>query len=66
MREIERVRQFGFTASEYARAKADYLRSLEVAIMNETNSVQTATSKSTYVTSSTTNRFRVSKTNIRS
>lgn len=31
MREIERVRQFGFTASEYARAKADYLRSLEVA-----------------------------------
>ena len=30
-REIERVRQFGFTASEYARAKADYLRSLESA-----------------------------------
>lgn len=31
MTEIERVRQFGFTASEYARAKADYLRSLESA-----------------------------------
>ena len=31
MREIERVRQYGFTASEYARAKADYLRSLESA-----------------------------------
>ncbi len=31
MTEIERVRQFGFTASEYARAKADYLRALEVA-----------------------------------
>ena len=30
MREIERVRRFGFTASEYARAKADYLRGLEV------------------------------------
>lgn len=31
VREIERVRQFGFTESEYARAKADYLRSLESA-----------------------------------
>lgn len=31
MTEIERVRQFGFTASEYARAKADYLRVLESA-----------------------------------
>ena len=31
MTEIERVRRFGFTASEYARAKADYLRSLESA-----------------------------------
>lgn len=30
-REIERVKQFGFTASEYARAKADYLRLLESA-----------------------------------
>lgn len=30
MKEIERVRRFGFTAGEYARAKADYLRSLEV------------------------------------
>lgn len=30
MREIERVRRFGFTVSEYARAKADYLRGLEV------------------------------------
>lgn len=31
VREIESVRQFGFTESEYARAKADYLRSLESA-----------------------------------
>ena len=30
-REIERARKFGFTASEYARAKADYLRTLESA-----------------------------------
>ena len=30
-REIERARKFGFTASEYARAKADYLRMLESA-----------------------------------
>ena len=31
MTEIERARQFGFTASEYARTKADYLRALESA-----------------------------------
>ena len=31
VREIERARKFGFTASEYARAKADYLRALESA-----------------------------------
>jgi len=31
VREIERARKFGFTASEYARAKADYLRMLESA-----------------------------------
>ena len=31
IREIERARKFGFTASEYARAKADYLRYLESA-----------------------------------
>ena len=31
VREIERARKFGFTASEYSRAKADYLRSLESA-----------------------------------
>lgn len=35
-REIERARRFGFTDSEYARAKADYLRSLESAY-NERN-----------------------------
>ena len=31
VREIERARKFGFTSSEYARAKADYLRALESA-----------------------------------
>ena len=31
VREMERARKFGFTASEYARAKADYLRALESA-----------------------------------
>ena len=31
VREIERARKFGFTASEYSRAKADYLRGLESA-----------------------------------
>lgn len=29
IREVERIRRFGFTESEYARAKADYLRHLE-------------------------------------
>lgn len=36
VREIERMRQFGFTASEYARAKADYLRQLESAYNERT------------------------------
>lgn len=36
LREIERVHKYGFTASEYARAKADYLRMLESAY-NERN-----------------------------
>lgn len=31
LREIERARQFGFTESEYARARAEYLRYLESA-----------------------------------
>lgn len=31
MREIERARRFGFTSTEYARAKADYLSALESA-----------------------------------
>jgi len=31
VREIERARKFGFTASEYSRAKADYLRAMESA-----------------------------------
>ncbi len=35
-REIERVRQFGFTEGEYTRAKADYLSALESAY-NERN-----------------------------
>ncbi len=38
-REIERARKFGFTASEYSRAKADYLRYLESAY-NERNKVK--------------------------
>ena len=39
VREIERVHKFGFAASEYARAKADYLRMLESAY-NERNKVK--------------------------
>ena len=37
VREIERARKFGFTASEYARAKADYLRLLESAYNEREN-----------------------------
>lgn len=48
MREIERVRQFGFTASEYARAKADYLRGLESAY-NERNKQRNASYVNEYV-----------------
>ena len=36
LREIERMHKYGFTASEYTRAKADYLRMLESAY-NERN-----------------------------
>lgn len=39
MREIERARQFGFTAGEYERMKADYLRALENAY-NERNKMK--------------------------
>ena len=37
VREIERARKFGFTASEYSRAKADYLRNLESAYNEREN-----------------------------
>ncbi|MCF2582054.1 M16 family metallopeptidase [Bacteroides caecigallinarum] len=48
MTEIERVRQFGFTASEYARAKADYLRALESAY-NERDKMRNAQYVNEYV-----------------
>ena len=47
-REIERVRQFGFTAGEYARAKADYLRALESAY-NERNKTRSSSYVQEYV-----------------
>ena len=48
VREIERVHKFGFTASEYARAKADYLRMLESAY-NERNKVKNSAYVDEYV-----------------
>lgn len=39
MREIERAHRFGFTPTEYARAKADYLRGLESSY-NERNKMK--------------------------
>ncbi|MBQ8520203.1 MAG: insulinase family protein [Bacteroides sp.] len=48
LREMERARKFGFTASEYSRAKADYLRHLESAY-NERNKVKNGTYVKEYV-----------------
>ena len=48
IREIERARQFGFTAGEYSRARADYLRGLESAY-NERNKTRTASYVQEYV-----------------
>lgn len=48
MTEIERVRQHGFTASEYGRAKADYLRALESAY-NERDKVKNESYIEAYV-----------------
>ncbi len=48
VREIERVHKFGFTASEYARAKANYLRMLESAY-NERNKVKNGAYVDEYV-----------------
>ena len=48
VREIERVRQFGFTAGEYSRAKADYLRALE-STYNERNKTRSVNYVQEYV-----------------
>ena len=47
-REIERAKKFGFTASEYTRAKADYLRQLESAY-NERDKVKNGQYVNEYV-----------------
>lgn len=48
LREIERMHKYGFTASEYARAKADYLRMLESAY-NERNKTKNDSYVNEYV-----------------
>ena len=48
VREIERARQFGFTAGEYSRAKADYLRALESSY-NERNKTRSESYVQEYV-----------------
>ena len=48
VRELERAKKFGFTASEYARAKADYLRYLESAY-NERSKTRNAQYVNEYV-----------------
>ena len=48
MTEVERMRRYGFTASEYSRAKADYLRGLESAY-NERDKVKNHTYMQEYV-----------------
>ncbi len=47
-REIERAKKHGFTASEYARARAEFLRSLE-SKYNERNKTRTGTYVNEYV-----------------
>ena len=48
VREIERARQFGFTAGEYSRAKSDYLRALE-SNYNERNKTKSSSYVKKYV-----------------
>lgn len=48
LREIKRMKDFGFTASEYARAKANFLKNLEKAY-NEREKTQTANYVNEYV-----------------
>lgn len=48
LREVKRMEDFGFTASEYARAKANFLRSLEKRY-NERNKTQNANYVREYV-----------------
>ncbi|MCD7925204.1 MAG: insulinase family protein [Bacteroides sp.] len=48
LREIERMHKYGFTASEYARAKTDYLRMLESAY-NERNKTKNDSYVNEYV-----------------
>ncbi|WP_455671739.1 M16 family metallopeptidase [Phocaeicola sp.] len=48
LREIERMHKYGFTASEYARAKADYLRMLESSY-NERNKTKNNSYVNAYV-----------------
>lgn len=48
MKEIERAKKFGFTASEYERAKANYLTSVESAY-NERNKIKNGSYVNAYV-----------------
>lgn len=64
LREIERARQFGFTETEYSRARAEYLRHLESAFQERDKRKMKATSRSMSAISSTMNPFRESPTNI--
>lgn len=48
LREIKRMKEFGFTATEYARARANYLKNLEKAY-NEREKTQTANYVNEYV-----------------
>ena len=58
LRETERARQFGFTETEYNRARAEYLRNWNLLITSVTNARMKSTWMNMSVISSITNRFR--------
>ena len=65
LEETERARRFGFTATEYDRARANYLQAVESAYNEREKPKAALMSTNTLTTSLIKNRFRESKLNIR-
>lgn len=65
LEEAERARRFGFTPTEYDRARANYLQAVESAYNEREKPKVVLMSTNTLTTSLIKNRFRESKLNIR-